>query len=209
MRDEADREAERLRDLGRVLVRADPVGRDVLEHGARVRARLQRRGRRRRRPTCASTTTLAGSIASASGAEREERRGRVAAGVRDQPALGGQSSGSAYSTRRARRPRMVEAVPLRVERRVGEPVRAGEVDDDAASAGGSSAAASLVAEAEEDDVGAAPRAPRRSSRTAGSDAVRAAGRARTRAWPASESEPSATSSSSGCASTRSSVSWPV
>ena len=42
VRDEADGEAERLLDLGRVLVRADAVRRDVLEHGAGVRGRLQR-----------------------------------------------------------------------------------------------------------------------------------------------------------------------
>ena len=42
VRDEADGEAERLRDLGRVLVRADLVRRDVLEHRGRVRRRLQR-----------------------------------------------------------------------------------------------------------------------------------------------------------------------
>ena len=41
VRNEADREAERLRDLGRVPVRSDGVRRDVLEDEARVRARLQ------------------------------------------------------------------------------------------------------------------------------------------------------------------------
>ena len=42
MRDEADGEAEQLLDLRRVLVRADRVRSDVLEHGRRVRAVAER-----------------------------------------------------------------------------------------------------------------------------------------------------------------------
>ncbi len=102
VRDEADREAERLRDLGRVLMRPDLVRRDVLEHGGRVRGRLQR-------PPGAGDARLrvdddAGRLDRVhERREREQDRGRVAAGVRDQRALpAGTAPGSRSSSRRAR-----------------------------------------------------------------------------------------------------------
>ena len=95
VRRERDGEAEQLRDLRHVLVRADPVRRDVLEHEAGVRATPSACGPRPSSRTCASTTTDSGSIASASGAEREQRRGRVAPRVRDQAPSGGDELGQA------------------------------------------------------------------------------------------------------------------
>ena len=83
MRRERDGEAEQLRDLGHVLMRADLVRRDVLEHEAGVRSGLQR-------PPGAGHARLGvdddavGVDRVADGAEREQRRGRVAPRVRDQ-----------------------------------------------------------------------------------------------------------------------------
>ena len=153
MRHEADVEAEHLRDLRLVLVRADAVRREVLEHGRRVRALLERaagagdaglrvhddarrvdRVRERR--------------------EREQDRGRVAAGVRDQrPVRRCQLRQRVAPVAERLRLRVLEAVPGLVRGRVGEAVRAGEVDDDCVRRRLERGRA-LVAEAAEDDVGA-------------------------------------------------------
>ena len=209
MRDEADGEAEELLDLGRVLVRADAVRRDVLEHGRSVRARLQRAARagdaRLRVDDDAVGIDRAGERA-----EREQRGGRITAGVGDQPARRGRQLGQRIA------PALIaagvgEAVPGGVSRRVGEPVRARR---------GRRRPRRRAARAKRPPRGRGSRrsarrrrrAPRRSGRRRAGRrgrCGRAADRARSPARPASESDPSATSSSSGCARTRSSVSCPA
>ncbi len=68
VRHEADGKAERLPDLGRVLVRPDAIRRDVLEHEAGVRGRLRARARRRRRRTSRRRRRSPARATSASGA---------------------------------------------------------------------------------------------------------------------------------------------
>ena len=187
VRDEADGEAELLRDLGRVAVGADRVRREVLEHDARVR-------RRRQRPAGAGDAGLRVDHRAVDDAgerpEREQRGGRVAAGVRDQPALRRVELRQAVAPGAGSR-----VVPGLRQRRVGQPVGAREVDDDRVGRrleGGRVG----VREAEEEHVGAARRglgiADERWQRSRS-----AAGRARAAGWPASVSEPSASSSSVG------------
>ena len=148
MRDEADREAERLLDLRRVLVRADAVRREVLEDEARVRRRLQPAAGARdaglRVDDDARRVDRAGERR-----EREQRRGRVTAGVRDERRLGREELGQPVAPRAGLR--MLEAVPLGVERRVAEAMRAGEVDDDL-GVRRLERGRLLVPEADEDDV---------------------------------------------------------
>ena len=117
MRDEADREAERLLDLGRVLVRADLVGRDVLEHRRRVRRRLQRPPRTRHARLGVDDHT--GRVDRAGERrEREQHGGRVATGVRDQRAVRREELRDRVVPVAERRGvRMLEAVPLGIERR--------------------------------------------------------------------------------------------
>ena len=122
MRDEADRVPERLRDLGCVLVRADLVGRQILEHEAGVRALLQlapRAGNARLRVDhdALRLDRVAQRL------ERKDRSSRVAARIRDQP------SGRREELRQRIAPvaeplrlGVLEPVPLRVERRIGETV---------------------------------------------------------------------------------------
>ena len=110
VRDEADRHAELLGDLRRVAVRADRVRREVLEHEAGVRRRLQRLAG-------AGDAGLRVDDRAVDRAgerdEREQRGGRVAAGVRDQRALRREELGQAVAPRAGRR-----AVPgLRPRRR--------------------------------------------------------------------------------------------
>ena len=78
-----DREAEQLRDLGHVLVGADPIGRDVLEHRAGMGRRLQRAARARH-PGERVDDDGVGLDRVLQRREREQGRGRVAPGVRDQ-----------------------------------------------------------------------------------------------------------------------------
>ena len=194
MRDERDREAEELRDLGRVLVRADRVRRDVLEHGGGVRAglqraagagdaRLRRRRRRRRDRRCRrSAPTRAARRSRSSRGWRSAGRSAAELGQRVPPV----SLLPGWRTR---------TTPRR--RRVVEPVRAGQVDDDCLG-GRLERRRLLVVEARR-RARRRRRAPRRSARTPevplpfrpsrGSSAPAGS--------PASESEPSATSSSQG------------
>ena len=86
VRHEADVEAERLGDLGLVLVGADAIGGDVLEHGVRVRALLERPARPRDARLRVDDDAVRLDRPDER-REREERRGRVAAGIRDQLAL--------------------------------------------------------------------------------------------------------------------------
>ena len=167
-------------------------------------------GRRPRRPTWRRRRRRPGSIAPRIGREREQRRGRVAAGVGDQPARRRRGARAGRSSSARARPRAdgrsrttARTWPDRRSgaRRTGRSRRRGRRLERGCL---------LVLEAEEDDVGAAvervgvrdeegSRAPLRLSR--GSSAVACC--------PASESEPSACSSSSGWARTRSSVSCPA
>ena len=113
MRDEGHREAEELRDLGRVLVRADLVRRDVLEHGGGVRALLQGAARAgdaglRRRPR-RSPGRRRRRAARARGARRSRSsRGSRSAGRWAARARGARSTSSAWkrmrTTPRGRRP---------------------------------------------------------------------------------------------------------
>ena len=189
MRHERDREAEQLRDLGRVLVRADRVRGDVVEHGGRVRAAPSASARRRRCRTCRRPRRSPGRR-SRDRRQREQGGGRVAARVRDQRGRWAARAPGARSTSSG-----------------VEPVRAGEVDDD--RAGGRLELA--LSSSRQQKTSSAPAASASSFGTKREGrrgrSARAAGRARRR-LPASESEPSATSSSSGWASTRSSVSCP-
>ena len=102
VRHERDREAELLRDLGAVAVRADGVRREVLEHEARVRAVLQRRGRRRSSPTSRRRHVAVDDVAQRR--EREQRRRRVAARVRDQRPSGGMHLRQPVAPRARREP---------------------------------------------------------------------------------------------------------
>ena len=148
MRHEADREAEELLDLGLVLVLADLVRRDVVEHGRGVGGGLERaagaRDARLRVDDHARLRDRAGDRA-----EREQRRGRVATGVGDQRP----------DRRRELRQRVAPGVvPARVLEPVplgvgvgGEPVRAGEVDDDGVR-GWLELGGGLVVEAAEDEL---------------------------------------------------------
>ena len=149
MRHEADREAEELLDLGLVLVLPDLVRRDVVEHGGGVGGGLERaagaRDTRLRVHDHARLRDRAGDRA-----DREQRRGRVAAGVGDQRP----------DRRRELRQRVAPGVvPARVLEPVplgvgagGEPVRAGEVDDDGVR-GRLELGGGLVVEAAEDELG--------------------------------------------------------
>ena len=96
-----------------------------------------------------ASTTMSPSVASRSGPEREQRRRRVAPGVRDQRALGRMHFGQPVAPG-ARR----EAVPLLGQGLVGEPVDAAEIDHDRAC-GRLERGRLLVPEAEEDRLGAA------------------------------------------------------
>ncbi len=130
VRDEADRESERLRDLRGVLVGADAVGREVLEHEAGVRAR--REPAARARDARLRVHDDARRLERSRERRQGEERGRgVAAGVRDQPPRGREELGHGVAPvgQRLRRG-VLEAVPGGIEPGIGEPVRAGEVDDD-------------------------------------------------------------------------------
>jgi len=145
MRDEADREAERLRDLGRVLMAPDAIGRHVLEHEARVRARLQLAARARDARLAVHDNR---GLVDRAGDRRECEQcgGRVAARVRDQVAGGQEELGDRIAPGAGRR-----AVVRARLCRVGEAMRAGEVDDDRVGRrldGGRA----LVPDTEEDDV---------------------------------------------------------
>ena len=122
--DEADGKAELLRYLGRVAVRADGVGRDVLEHEAGMGARLQRPARSRdaRLGVDDDTRLIDGS---GERSERQQRGGRVAARVRDQVPDGWRELREPVAPRTGG-----DAVPLGRKGRVDESVRAGEVDHD-------------------------------------------------------------------------------
>ena len=139
--------------------------------------------------------------------EREQRSGRIAARVGDQPALGRRAPAARTTSAEFARVRVLEAVPLRVVRRVCS--RCAPERSTTTRAGRRlERGRALVVEAEEDDVRAA-RERLVVRHEAGSVAVAEARVERARAGcPASESEPSASSSSPGWASTRSSVSWP-
>src|SRR5205085_427268 len=89
------------------------------------------------------------------GAEREERRGRIAAGIREQPSLRREElRQSVLPLAEPVGPRMLEAVPALVPSGVVKAMRAREVDDDAAPRRLQQRGA-LVVEADEEDVGAA------------------------------------------------------
>ena len=211
MRDEADGEAERLRDLRLVLVSPDLVGRDVLEHRAGVRARLE--GLARAGDARLGVDDHAARRVDDPGErlERQQRGGRVAAGIRDQPGRRRRELGDRI------RPclelggeRMREAVPLVVERsrpsgggrrRGRRPLRAR-----AARAPPTARDRGRRRRGRRRSPGP-PRSSRRRERGV-RRCGRGGGRARSRRCPASESEPSANRSSSGWASTRSSVSCP-
>jgi hypothetical protein len=151
VRDEADRESERLLDLRRVLVRADAVGRDVLEHRACVRRLLQRASRSRdSRLRVDDHGRPVDQVRDRR--EREQRRRRVAARVRDEPRRGWRELGHRVAPVRERTgKRVLEAVPLAVERCVLQPVCAREVDDDGVLGRGERGGF-LVPEAGEDHV---------------------------------------------------------
>ena len=132
----------------------DLVRRDVLEHEPRMGGGLRRAAGaghpRHRVDDDARRVDRCGK-----GAEREQHRGRVAARVRDQPSLGRRQLGEPVRpVAELVGPRVREAVPLLVLRRVREPVRAGEVDHDPAR-GRLERRGVLVREAEEGDVGLA------------------------------------------------------
>ena len=130
VRDEADREAERLLDLRRVLVRAHAVGRQVLEHEAGVGARSQAAAGSR--DARLGVDDHAGRLDRVrERCEREERRRGVAAGIGDQRAGRRPELGKRVApARQIGRLRMLEAVPVRVCIGVAKPVAAGEIDDD-------------------------------------------------------------------------------
>ncbi len=151
VRDEGDREAERLRDLGRVSMRAD--------RGTETRSRARSPhassasapARRPRRPTLRPRRRLRIDRVTER-PEREQHRGRVAAGVGDQPPVGRRELGQPVAPAAPSPPRMLEAVPLRVRLRVGEPVRPGEIDHDRV-ARRLERRGLLVVEAEEEELG--------------------------------------------------------
>ncbi len=123
VRHERDREAEELRDLRRVPVRADRVGRDVLEHGGGVRAVLQRRGRRRRSRTCRRRRRSPGRRSRRSAPARAARRSRSSRGSRSAgrwaagaPAARTTSPGRSGASRRGRRRRRRRAARSRSRR---------------------------------------------------------------------------------------------
>ena len=151
MRDEADREAERLLDLGRVLVRADLVGRDVLEHRGRVRRGLQ--GPPSTRDPRLGVDDHSGRVDRAGERrERQQHGGGVAAGIRDQRAVRRKELRDRVVPVAERRGvRVLESVPRRVERGLCQPVRAREIDD--SGLGRSRERGSpLVVEAPEDEL---------------------------------------------------------
>ena len=149
VRHEADREAEQLLDLGRVLVRPTVYGVMLSSTAAAWEAGLSVRPAPEM-PDFASTITHDCEIDAGDRAEREQRRGRVAAGVGDQRP----------DRRRELRQRVAPGVvPARVLEPVplgvgagGEPVRAGEVDDDGVR-GRLELGGGLVVEAAEDELG--------------------------------------------------------
>ena len=149
MRDEADREAERLLDLGRMLVSPGAIRRGVLEHEAGMRARLQL-APGARDPGLAVDDDVRRIDRVAQRDECEQSRSCIAAGVRDERSFRWEELGQRVAP--PPRPRVVEAVPLRIQRRV-EPVRSRQVDDDDARRR-LERGRPLVAEAEEEDVGA-------------------------------------------------------
>ena len=152
VRRQRDGEAERLRDLRHVLVLTHLVRGHVLEHETCVRARLER-------PSCAGHPRLGvddhvGRVDRvADRMQSEQRRGRIAAGIRDEPTFG------------RRRPRADRSSSLRARcgrgcrkpyhcsywARIGEPVGAREVDHDAV-APGLERRCLLVRQADEGDV---------------------------------------------------------
>ena len=209
VRDEADREAERLRDLRRVLVPADRVRREVLEHEARMRARLQLAARAR--DARLRVDHDARRVDRARDRRQREQRGcRVAARVGDRAARsGGKSSGKRVRpVAEPAGPRVLEAVPRRVERGVAQPVRAGEIDDDRA-AGGSKRGRALVRRGRERRRRRRPRAPLRSWTKRRRDPFSRHGRGRTP--PARERVGAERDAprAPDAASTRSSVSCPA
>ena len=195
--------------LEHVPVAADRVRLVVLEHRARER-RLARRAARARDARLRVDDDARRVDDVRERREREHRGGRVAAGVRDQAAGRRLQLGQRVAPVGLRLGlRVLEAVPLRIERGVGDPVRAGEVDDDAVGRRIERRGA-LVRRGTRRGRRRRSRRPRRSSRaSAASRSVPGAGRARSRACrPASRCRARRTSSP-GWLSTRSSVSWPV
>ena len=153
VRDEGHREPELRRDLGRVLVDADAIGRDVLQHDSGV-------GRRARRATGARHARLRvdddarGLDRVCDRSEREQDRSRVAARIGDEPPARRAQLREAVRPRPERvGPRMLEAVPLGIDAGVVEAVRTGQVDDDAARRR-LERCGFLVRKTEERDVGA-------------------------------------------------------
>ena len=131
VRDEAHGKAERLLDLGRVLVPPDPVRRQVLEHVAGVRLRLER-------PSGARDARLRVDDHAVAVERRHERKQGEENGRRVAAGSGHEPPGRRQKLRKrvlpvaqVVGPGMDEAVPRVVRERVAEPVTAGEVDDDA------------------------------------------------------------------------------
>ena len=143
VRDEADREAERLLDLGRVLVRPDAVRRDVLEHEAGVRRLLQRRAPRPRRRTSRRRRRSRARAGLRAGRARAGWRSRSSPGSRSAGPVGGPSSGHRVAPL-AERVRRAGARSRTTPRRAPASVRrcAPERSTTTPSSGGSSAAAS-------------------------------------------------------------------
>ena len=112
VRDEAHGEPEHLLDLGRVLVRPHAVRRDVLEHEARVRRLLQPAPRARHAGLGVDDDARRFEEVGHR-SEREQRRRRVAPGVRDQrPGRRRQLRHRVAPLRERVRVRVLEAVPL-------------------------------------------------------------------------------------------------
>ena len=113
-----------------MLVRADSVGREILEHEAGVRARFQRAAGAGHSGLRVDDDSVRLDCLS-DGRESKQRRSRVAARVRDQPARRRIELRQCIAPLHERcGKRMREAVPVAVEVRVAKPVTAREVDDD-------------------------------------------------------------------------------
>ena len=127
---ERHREAEELGDLRHVLVRADPVRRHVLEHRARVGRGLEAppRTRHPRQPVHDDGIPFDHIL---QGAEGQERGGRVATRIRDQPARAGDQLGQSVAPLgEPFGPGVPEAVPGLIASGVAQTVCTRQVDDD-------------------------------------------------------------------------------
>ena len=136
-----------------MLVLADAIRRDVLEHHSGVRRRARSPSRtchpRLRVDDDTGRLDLGGDRR-----EREQCRGRVAAGVRDEPTRWRMQLGKPIRPRgQPIGMRMLESVPLVVEAGIDEPVRSREVDDHTARRDVERRSL-FVRQAQESDVGA-------------------------------------------------------